>query len=65
MGLAATLWGATAALALAIFAGWMNARRGIGRLSHVPWDYLMMLGAILLVVALAHAAILWRDGWPL
>lgn len=39
----------------------MNARRGISRWSHIPWDYLMMLAAILLMAALAHAAILWRD----
>lgn len=62
MGWNATLLSAGLALATLIGAGWMNARRGIGRWSLVPWDYAMLLSAILLGVALTHIAILWRDG---
>ena len=65
MGWTATLTGAGAALALLLVSGVLNARRGIGRLSLVPWDYLMILSAILLIAALVRMAILWRDGWPL
>ncbi len=65
MGWTATLAGAGAALALLLLSGFAQARRGIGRLSLVPWDYLMILAAILLLAALVHMAILWRDGWPL
>lgn len=50
------------ALAVLAGAGWLNARRGIGRWSLVPWDYAMILSAMLLGVALYHLAILWRDG---
>jgi hypothetical protein len=65
MGWTATLAGGGFALGVLLVSGWMQARRGIGRLSLVPWDYLMILSAILLVAALARIAILWRDGWPL
>jgi hypothetical protein len=57
--------GAGVALGLLLVSGYMQARRGIGRLSLVPWDYMMILSAILLLAALVHMAILWRDGWPL
>ncbi len=65
MGWTATLAGGGAALLVLVLAGLMNARRGIGRLSLVPWDYLMILSAILLLAALVHMGVLWRDGWPL
>jgi hypothetical protein len=65
MGWTATLAGAGMALIMLVLAGAMHARRGIGRLSFVPWDYLMILSAILLLAALVRIAILWRDGWPL
>jgi hypothetical protein len=65
MGWHATLAGAAAAFALLLLAARMQARRGIGRASLVPWDYMMILSAIALIAALAHMAILWRDGWPL
>jgi hypothetical protein len=65
MGWTATLAGGGTALLMLVLAGAMNARRGIGRLSFVPWDYLMILSAILLLAAMVHMAILWRDGWPL
>lgn len=57
--------GAGAALALLLVSGFLQARRGIGRLSLVPWDYLMILSAILLLAAIVRIAVLWRDGWPL
>lgn len=53
------------ALGLLLLSGFLQARRGIGRLSLVPWDYLMILAAILLLATLVRMAILWRDGWPL
>lgn len=65
MGWSTTLVGAGAALVLLLVSGVLQARRGIGRLSLVPWDYVMILSAILLIAALARMAILWRDGWPL
>jgi hypothetical protein len=65
MGWTATLAGAGAAVALLLISGFLNARRGISRLSFVPWDYLMILSVLLLILALVRMAILWRDGWPL
>ncbi len=65
MGWSVTLAGAGAALALLLVSGFLNARRGIGRLSFVPWDYVMILSAIFLLAALVRMAVLWRDGWPL
>ncbi|WP_199554786.1 hypothetical protein [Sandaracinobacteroides hominis] len=62
MGWNATIFGGGIALALLILSARMNARRGIGRWSHIPWDYLLLLSAILLLAAVAHGAILWRDG---
>jgi hypothetical protein len=61
MGWNGTFVSAGVALAVLLLAGWMNARRGIGRLSLVPWDYAMILSAIGLVLALVHLAGLWRD----
>ncbi len=63
MGFQATVVSAGIALFLLLLAGRQQARRGIGRLSLVPWDYAMILAAIGLVVALAHLAVLWRDGY--
>jgi len=65
MGWTATLAGAGVALVMLLLSGFLQARRGIGRLSLVPWDYLMILSAILLLAGLGRMAILWRDGWPL
>ena len=62
MGWNATLMSAGIALLMLVGAGWMNARRGIDRWSLVPWDYAMILSAILLGVALYHLADLWRNG---
>ncbi len=45
-----------------ILSGWSSRRRGIDRWSLVPWDYLMVLFAALLLAALAHLATRWRDG---
>jgi hypothetical protein len=66
MELRATLALAGIALLLLMSSGFINARRGIGRWSLVPWDYVMMLAALLLIALAAHAAELWRDagfGW--
>uniref|UniRef100_A0A7C4PEG6 Uncharacterized protein n=1 Tax=Anaerolinea thermolimosa TaxID=229919 RepID=A0A7C4PEG6_9CHLR len=64
MGWQLTAAAGVAALALLILSGAMQARRGIGRLSLLPWDYLMIAAAVMLLAVLAHAAVLWRDGWP-
>lgn len=64
MGWTLSLVAAGAAILTLLVAGRMQARRGIGRLSLVPWDYVMILSALLLLGLLAHMAILWRDGWP-
>ncbi len=63
-----TAWGtgwtvAVAALAVLLLSARMQARRGIGRWSLVPWDYAMILAAVVLLASLAHCALLWRDGW--
>ncbi len=58
----ATLTLAALAFALLVTSGALNARRGIGRWSLVPWDYVMMLSALALIALAAHAAVLWRDG---
>jgi hypothetical protein len=65
MGWLPTIAAGTAALLLLLAAAFLNARRGIGPASLVPWDYAMILAAILLLAALVRAAVLWRDGWPL
>lgn len=62
MGTESTFVAAGMALALLLVAAFASRRRGIGRWSLLPWDYLMILAATLLAVALAHLAILWRDG---
>jgi hypothetical protein len=61
MGWTPTFVGAALSLSLLLLAGLANARRGIGRWSLVPWDYLMILSAIGLIAALAQLASLWRD----
>ena len=48
-----------------LLAGVLQARRSIGRLSFLPWDYVMITAAIALIGLLGHMAILWRDGWPI
>lgn len=57
-------WGLVAAilLGLLIVSAVMHKRRGLGRMSWLPWDYLMILWAIMLVGALAQWASHWRDG---
>lgn len=65
MGWQLTIAAGSAALVTLLLAGYLNARRGIGRASLVPWDYVMILAAVLLLATIVHAAILWRDGWPL
>lgn len=61
MSLAATL-AAIAVLALLLVASAiLQSRRGLGGWSLLPWDYVMILSAILLLISLAHGATLWRD----
>ncbi|MFA7440255.1 MAG: hypothetical protein WCZ66_04710 [Sphingomonadaceae bacterium] len=47
-------------LALLLLGGIANARRGIGRWSLIPWDYIMLLAAVSLVASLALLADAWR-----
>lgn len=49
------------ALFMLIASAIAQARRGIGRWSLVPWDYAMILSAIILLATAAHLALLWRD----
>lgn len=65
MGFTLTFAGLGASLLLLLVAARMQARRGIGRASLVPWDYLMILAVIGLLAAGAHLAELWRDSRPL
>lgn len=62
--MSASLLLACTALAASVLglAAWSNRRRGIDRWSLVPWDWLMILATIALIIALAHLAIDWRDG---
>ena len=54
---------AAAGAALILIASTIGSRRrGLGRWSLLPYDYLMLLSAATLLVALAHLARLWRDG---
>lgn len=62
MQMTATLMLAGLAALLLVGSGFANARRGIGRWSLIPWDYAMILAAIILIALAAHLAILWRDG---
>lgn len=61
MEMRATLLLAGVAVLLLIGSGFANARRGIGRWSLVPWDYVMILAAVGLLALAAHVAVLWRD----
>jgi DMSO reductase anchor subunit len=65
MGFTLTFAGLGASLLLLLVAARMQARRGIGRASLVPWDYLMILAVIGLLAAAVHLAELWRDSRPL
>ena len=65
MGWTLSLLLAGLALGILLLSGRMHARRGIGRLSFLPWDYVMIAAAIALIGLLGRMAILWRDGWPL
>ncbi|MGQ5702406.1 hypothetical protein ACUJ46_10190 [Sandaracinobacteroides sp. A072] len=64
MSFEATMAACLAMALVLILSAFMNARRGIGRWSLVPWDYAMLLSALLLIVSLAHLAGLWRQGLP-
>ena len=61
MEITATLLLAGLAAVILVGSGFANARRGIGRWSLIPWDYAMILSAIILIALAAHLAILWRD----
>lgn len=65
MGWIITLAAGAIALLLLLLSGFLHARRGIGRLSLLPWDYVMILSAIVLIASVAHAVTLWKNGWPL
>lgn len=65
MGWTATFAAGAVALLLLAASALLHARRGIGRLSLLPWDYLLILSAILLLAAAMHGVQLWRQGWPL
>jgi len=65
MGWIATILIAAVALAILLLAALMHARRGIGGAGLLPWDYLMILCAIVLIAAVTHGVHLWQEGWPL
>ena len=58
------LAGAIFCAVVLLLAGFMNSRRGISRVSLIPWDYVMIIAAIVLVVLLAQLATIWRDSQP-
>lgn len=50
---------ALATLGLTLFALWMDRRRGIGPASFLPWDFLMMGGALVTLIL----TVLFLRGW--
>lgn len=48
---------------LLVLGGLANARRGIGRWSLIPWDYVMLLAAVSLVASLALLADALRNSF--
>lgn len=62
MGVKLTLMAAGLALFGLLLAGRSSRRRGIDGWSLLPWDYLMILFAAVLLAALAHLVLLWRQG---
>lgn len=50
-------------LMLLVLGGLANARRGIGRWSLIPWDYVMLLAAVSLVASLALLADALRNSF--
>ncbi len=56
MGLHATLAAFGLLCAIGLASAWVNARRGIGRWSLIPWDWLMvaaLFGALMLGARMA------------
>ena len=64
MGWNATFAAGAVALLLLGLSALLHAKRGIGRLSLLPWDYLLILSAILLLAVATHGVSLWKQGWP-
>ncbi|HWA61785.1 MAG TPA: hypothetical protein VG939_10440 [Caulobacteraceae bacterium] len=64
MGLELTAALAAAALAIALFCGWMGARptKVLGQPRLVPWRFLMMLAFAFLVAVLVHLVALLKGG---
>lgn len=62
MGLGPTLWALCAVSLLGLVSAALNARRGIGRWSLVPWDWLLVAALFGAVMLGAHAARLWSAG---
>jgi hypothetical protein len=62
MGLGPTLWALGAVSLLGLVSAVMNARRGIGRWSLVPWDWLLVAAMFGGVMLGAHAARIWSGG---
>lgn len=61
MNLSVSLWTAGVLLAVMLLAGFLNYRRGISAWALVPWDYLFLFAAFLLVLTLGHIVKIWPE----
>lgn len=59
MSLSVAFWVAGVLLAVLLVSGFFNYRRGISAWSMIPWDYLFLFAAFLLVLTLGHIAKIW------
>lgn len=64
MGWIATLATGAAALALLLLAALLHARRRLSGVGLLPWDYVMIFCAIVLMAVATHGYHLWQEGWP-
>ncbi|QMW22594.1 LPXTG cell wall anchor domain-containing protein [Sandaracinobacteroides saxicola] len=68
MGYEETAWMAGVAAALLLLAGLLHRRRhrrgpAVGApWALLPWDYVMLLAGVCLIVSIVHLLALWRDG---
>ncbi len=62
MGWTITWWTFGLSAAISLLAGLMQWRRGLGRWSLPPWDFILLAAAICLLFSGGHLLELWRDG---
>lgn len=65
MGWIATITIGLGALLFLLLAAILHARRSISGIGLLPWDYTMIICAIILIAAFTNGVNLWQQGWPL